>query len=267
MCGAQLVGKQVKYCSRTCKKRAHDSRRVRSYDAKKRQEKYRRTGFGRSLCEVCGVEYVKTYRGQRTCGRTCGKFLAWTNAGKPLSMPRLHGQHSDLIVCPDCGRRVEKTPRRVFCPHCAHDRARAGVWRQGVKLCSDCGVPIPVYKGSGNVCKECAERLHREREREYRRRTGMGNHRKRARVYGVEYEPLSKRKVFERDGYRCHICGRKTNPRARVNTRRYPTIDHLIPMSLGGGHTYENVACACFECNSLKSAGCTGEQLILVGHC
>lgn len=29
----------------------------------------------------------------------------------------------------------------------------------------------------------------------------------------------------------------------------YPTIDHVIPLSKGGSHTWDNVKVACGECN------------------
>ena len=110
------------------------------------------------------------------------------------------------------------------------------------------------------------QKLKREERRDYNLR--MGNHRKRARYYGVPYEPVDKRRVFERDGWRCHICWRKTNSRLKKSWAQwYPTLDHIVPLSLGGPHTYANVACACFECNTLKSAGVGGEgdQLRLLG--
>jgi 5-methylcytosine-specific restriction endonuclease McrA len=34
---------------------------------------------------------------------------------------------------------------------------------------------------------------------------------------------------------------------------KYPTIDHIAPISKGGTHTWDNVGLACKRCNSLKS--------------
>lgn len=56
---------------------------------------------------------------------------------------------------------------------------------------------------------------------------------------------FSSKNVFIRDGYECQYCG--------VNTRNNkPTIDHILPISLGGKTTFENVVCACGPCNSRK---------------
>ena len=38
---------------------------------------------------------------------------------------------------------------------------------------------------------------------------------------------------------------------------RYPlcaSLDHVVPLSLGGGHTRDNVQCAHWLCNSLRGA-------------
>ena len=53
--------------------------------------------------------------------------------------------------------------------------------------------------------------------------------------------PLSRRAVFLRDGGRCQYCGDKAE-----------SIDHVIPRSRGGEHTWENVVAACERCNSSK---------------
>lgn len=51
--------------------------------------------------------------------------------------------------------------------------------------------------------------------------------------------------VFKRDGYRCRYCG-ATSAEARL------TIDHLVPISLGGLNRAENLVVACWDCNSGK---------------
>ena len=216
-------------------------------------------------CEVCGVLYRPTYGDQRTCSRQCGVFLRWMAAGKPLSMPRLHGQHTDLNACAHCGRPIR--PSLKYCPTCSHDGARAGTWIDGEKVCSDCGTPIDVYRGCGNLCSVCASDRRRERERTYRRESGMGNHRKRARHFNVPCEPVVKRRVFERDSYVCQDCGRKTSTRGGWLSPRYPTLDHIVPLSRGGAHVYANCRCVCRQCNIDKGNGASvrGDQLLLIG--
>lgn len=53
---------------------------------------------------------------------------------------------------------------------------------------------------------------------------------------------LSRRAVFARDRFRCQYCGSE----GRL------TIDHVIPRSKGGTHTWENVVTSCAPCNLKK---------------
>lgn len=52
---------------------------------------------------------------------------------------------------------------------------------------------------------------------------------------------LSRRAVFARDRNRCQYCGAEAE-----------NLDHVIPRSRGGEHTWENVVAACRPCNARK---------------
>ena len=54
-------------------------------------------------------------------------------------------------------------------------------------------------------------------------------------------------KIFERDKYLCHHCGKQL-------TRFSATLDHLQPVSLGGDNSYANLITACLQCNSQRGA-------------
>ena len=53
--------------------------------------------------------------------------------------------------------------------------------------------------------------------------------------------PLNRRSVFARDGHRCQYCGGPAE-----------SIDHVVPKSRGGEHSWENVVAACRPCNVRK---------------
>ena len=53
--------------------------------------------------------------------------------------------------------------------------------------------------------------------------------------------PLSRRAVFARDDHRCQYCGRAAE-----------NLDHVVPKSRGGHHTWDNVVACCRPCNSGK---------------
>ena len=52
---------------------------------------------------------------------------------------------------------------------------------------------------------------------------------------------LNRRAVFARDNHRCQYCGASAE-----------NIDHVIPKSRGGTHSWENVVASCRPCNSRK---------------
>lgn len=51
--------------------------------------------------------------------------------------------------------------------------------------------------------------------------------------------------IFRRDKNRCQYCG-------TLFTRNELSIDHVVPRSYGGKSTWENVVCACYQCNKKK---------------
>ncbi len=56
---------------------------------------------------------------------------------------------------------------------------------------------------------------------------------------------FNRKNLFARDGYRCQYCG-QTRAMSQLS------LDHIVPRSLGGRTTWENVVCSCLNCNSRK---------------
>jgi 5-methylcytosine-specific restriction endonuclease McrA len=67
--------------------------------------------------------------------------------------------------------------------------------------------------------------------------------------------PLSRRAVFARDGHRCQYCSRPAE-----------NIDHVVPRSRGGEHTWENVVASCRPCNARKENRLLGETDLTLGR-
>lgn len=57
----------------------------------------------------------------------------------------------------------------------------------------------------------------------------------------VRRTALSRRAIFSRDEHTCQYCGGRAD-----------SIDHVMPRSRGGEHSWENVASACRACNLFK---------------
>jgi 5-methylcytosine-specific restriction endonuclease McrA len=67
---------------------------------------------------------------------------------------------------------------------------------------------------------------------------------------------LTKRNVLVRDRFQCLYCGvkvAKSTPGSKVRKLAEYTWDHILPRSQGGKTTWENIATACFKCNSKKA--------------
>jgi 5-methylcytosine-specific restriction endonuclease McrA len=56
--------------------------------------------------------------------------------------------------------------------------------------------------------------------------------------------PVNRREVLRRDRHTCQYCG----------SQKQLTLDHVIPRSWGGQHSWDNVVAACSPCNARKGA-------------
>jgi len=253
-CGRPLGRGQDKYCSRDCAQRART----------KAAENARRR-----VCEYCGKEFImrspsgKANRGAYTAGRFCSRkcYGLWRRAQEKPE--REVGACCNVFFkrCVVCG--VMFAARLKYKKYCS-DKCR---YNETLKRLRDKYVPKP---GEDRVCVVCGKVFHTSCGLTKKtcsafcgkRLARMYNKPKsRARKFGVEYENVNPVFVFERDGWRCQICGKKT-PRRNRGTRypNAPEIDHRIPLSLGGPHTYKNVQCACRRCNIEKSNNdCRGQ--------
>ena len=63
---------------------------------------------------------------------------------------------------------------------------------------------------------------------------------------------FNRRNIYARDGNHCQYCGR------RFSTSEL-SLDHVTPRSQGGRSSWENVVCACLNCN-IKKGGRTPDQ-------
>lgn len=77
---------------------------------------------------------------------------------------------------------------------------------------------------------------------------------RKARERAAKVEPVNPYRVLERDGWMCQMCGIAT-PQEKRGTYEpdAPELDHIVPLSKGGDHSYANTQCACRKCNAAKS--------------
>ena len=138
-----------------------------------------------------------------------------------------------ICTCTVCGK--EYTPRQYM-------------ESEGLILFSNVGY-------CSHKCKRKA--MNRLCKANKRARGVQDNHRHRAVKYGCTYDSsVTLKKLIKRDGLRCAICGEMCDANDHSWTEfcgpKYPSIDHIIPMSRGGGHVWDNVQVAHIICNSEK---------------
>lgn len=238
-CGKQGFRKRTwqRFCSKQCNARHQNENGInRTYDCKMCGCKFRpKAGNRKTFCSrECAFAHksadAESRRQSRAVADGC---LLWCNKWCP---------------CAACGKMFVGRRNSKYCSEECRPPSYATV-EVIVAPCVDCGKKVRRTAGLTKPprCKRCSRRRCRSRLNK--------NHRRRALKYGVPYDSSVKAKqVFDLDGYVCQVCGKKTMKDKKVPHPKAPTIDHIIPMSKGGGHVWGNVQCACFMCNSVKSS-------------
>jgi hypothetical protein len=134
----------------------------------------------------------------------------------------------------------------------------SGSCRVFITDCQSCGAVFATRYTITTCSPECTETKRRDDKRKHRDK-------RRAVKRDAFVAPVSRRAIYERDHYRCHLCRRKVMADKPVPHPRAAVLDHVIPLAIGGTHEPANVRTACFMCNCLKGAGGGGEQLMLIG--
>lgn len=243
-------------------------------------------------CDLCGKDfYPEDFRRRfpETC-RACVEALrgivadakarkmavrnAWILSGyKPCQrcagdIPVKCFGDTNRIFCSSCKgfmqrERWKSSPKRKRKHKSKNDspmRAAYDQWiSSGSKPCSRCqsGFPVSTFQDCNRLyCQACTGDIAREKSALKAKKKGL--HRKRARNFNVPYENVDRLSVFQRDEYKCWICGKKTlsdfaySEGSGCPHPDSPTLDHVIPLSRGGPHSYSNTRCACFLCNCQK---------------
>lgn len=118
---------------------------------------------------------------------------------------------------------------------------------------SFCPVCNGAYFGNRKYCSDiCAQKVMNARHKDKRIR--------KLQSICVDSD-IDLYKLYQRDNGICHICGDKCDFEDFTRGKNgcfivgitYPSIDHVIPISKGGMHSWDNVKLAHHYCNTLKS--------------
>ncbi len=242
ICGNDVIStpaKPKKYCSKACMALA-----------------YRK--LPDTNCLQCGVTFrpkSDVYKGQYYVQKYCSKGCQSESMRLPPKPPINPLVALEIRAIRSIAASVRRAAKR---------NARK------VRTCVDCGIQERRLKNewhTGWRCNVCsASRLNAyiadykqtETAKASRRRAKA---RRRAIERGVQADRIDPIAVFERDKWRCHICGIKTKKALRGTYEPLaPELDHITTLADGGAHTWGNVACSCRECNHTKSSRSMGQQ-------
>lgn len=211
-----------------------------------KQEYGKRTKYT-ITCIVCHREHQSDRRDGKFCSDTCkAAEYASRGFGPHCKIPAFHAAHQRWRGRLLPAVRMPEHPVLASLANTLICRR----WYSG--QCQRCSTWFVSDQPANRYCSaRCAKGDARDRRRARQRQAFI------ARVY--------RRRIFERDRWHCRLCGKKVKRDAVVPHPLAPVLDHIIPLAKGGTHEPANVQCAHFLCNSRKSDGGHGEQLMLLG--
>lgn len=203
------------------------------YKASRGSQWVRRNKTYVKTCDFCGSTFETTTKTTRHCSSMCGKRnLAGWSKSKEVAI---------------------RVPQSRRAPSVTHRRTASRLTCGSCRVCGVQFVSFDMDVTCSNQCRDAYRRqvraLHKDKRRALKRNAFVAS------VY--------RKKVFEADGYRCHICHKMTKRTQVVPHPLAPTLDHVTPLALGGTHEPANCRTAHFKCNSSKGHRGTGDQMLL----
>lgn len=242
------TGNIPKYCSNKCKDKAHLIS-SRKHTQKKRLKEYKESRG----CLVCGDSFIAEGKGygKRYCSHKCARKAEHNKRNKKRA------DNTPTSICPQCGKTFKNPRRDTNCSQKCYLKSLKA--KEQTNTCPICG---QAFNQKGKKRKYCSSLCSIKAEAEVYRRNTLT--RRALRVTNGCIEKINAKDIFERDGWRCQICGKKVSKQLykTKGTKRYataPSIDHIIPLSRGGQHTKTNIQCACYLCNCKKSNKIIGQ--------
>lgn len=198
-------------------------------------------------CEYCGKEFDRkncTGRIPKYCSAECRK-----NVDKDLKRIQYVGKRQ--TYCEFCKKELPKYKTKYcsdLCRRKHYDISKGIIFdhKELTKKCPVCGKEFKTWKSQKATCSaKCSNRMH------YKDRRLKGK---------IVDKDITLVEVANKYNNQCQICGllidwndKQEKDGAIICGHMYPSIDHIIPLSLGGLHSWDNVQLAHKICNSWKS--------------
>lgn len=238
-------------CSGKCRAALKAMRETQAQREMRRVRERNSSRRWRHSCRACGFQWWATSHNSAALCRECSAY----RERLLQSVRYLVKHHRDPFAsqpssttCEFCGDPTG-TSRKRFCSNWCSEASRGRrALHSAIEYgeCLRCGRTFAGRAGCmGSFCSDRCSKRARKRHRRHLERSQRPSN-----------EPLfTLRQVAERDGWRCHLCGKQVPDREYAALPLDPTIDHLVPLAHGGAHSLENVALAHNRCNWQRSDG------------
>lgn len=242
-----------RFCSTKCSLEARARRRgVMPWDERKALEKSVRR---MADCISCGVHFHARHSSdQKFCSDECrvGSIRKYSSRAEARKAWKARAAE----------RAYEAGERRRASDLALEAKARKDAIDRVRSQCADCS---GLVEGSRrhtptSVCLSCAakrkaaSRAKAKRSPASRASRARSKATRRMRMRAARIERFDPFDIFERDKWRCHMCGCSTPKRLRGTFEpNAPELDHVIPLAAGGEHSRRNTACSCRKCNIEKA--------------
>lgn len=220
-------------------------------------------------CAVCGREFEK--KENRKKGICCSRECA-------IEYTKIHHttRPTNEFTCKNCGKTftLHRTGLKgIFCSHecnveyMKNEKAKKIEEKQklkSIKILTSILSKIENDKrheiNLTKECKECGEIFQAKSGHEVycsdkcRRKSKNRYHDRRLNKCKSRDTSIDLHKVYDKYNGICQMCGNRLNFDCDYNSDEYPSIDHIIPISKGGCHTWDNVQLLCRGCNVIKGS-------------
>lgn len=254
------AAREKKFCSKKCNK-AFIKKSCASVSRADYLARVRDGAACIFTCEHCAKPASRPIGGankrsghkNRWCSMACR--VAAAALARPPQACKVWAAHCVVCAAPFVARR-----ERDVCSEACRPKLPYVSIAPALKSCLHCGESYkPAYTGGGlsDYCESaCRQAVASARKR-------VEKARRKALLAGATIERVDPFNVFARDKWRCQLCKVKT-PRAKRGTYDddAPELDHILPLSKGGAHSYTNTQCACRKCNGAKADRPMGQTLL-----
>ena len=203
------------------------------------------------LCLSCGRAFVEIRSGSGYCSDECrkrGGLQRCVVCDSPF-----HGHSNSAYCSEECKRQLRREQLRKHREAIGRNSGRIEVL-----ICKECGTTFErrVHNRVPEFCSKTCQRTNWERNNPDKASAMKAKQQRKRRAMKCANGPVDSIDfdvVCARDGWRCGICGRKVRKSLKFPHPMSASLDHIVPLSKGGTHTWQNVQCAHFICNSRKS--------------